>query len=987
MSRRWRMIAFAALASAIALPTLPGVGRAADWPPSTDLVVGEVVTGGASGSDEFFEVYNGGQLPVQLDGLEIVYATASGATVTAKHRWVDRSLGPGRHLLLANTDGLFASIADHTYSGGLSATGGSLVLRVVGGAIIDSLSWGTAASSFVEGSPGQAPASGASLERLPGGAGGNGRDTNDNAADTILNTMPIPDGSTGGPQPTPEPTPQPTPTPEPTDEPTPEPTPQPTPTAESTPEPTPEPTPTAEPTADPTARPTPEPSPGPTPTDEPTPEATARPTPEATARPTPEPTAGPTPAPTPRPTSAPTPAPTPHPTPHATPKPTPRPTGAPAPTPPPSLPIDQARSLATGSRVVVTGVVTSEPGLILGDRTMSIQEDEAGIFVRLPDDHPLETIARGQRVQVTGKLAAPYGNLELRPETASDVVVSGDGGLPAPRALSSAELGESTEGLLGTIVATITAVERRSNGVVSIDVTDDDGEALVYLHAALGLGDLTLERGRPITATGLVGQRASRTGATDGYRLWPRDGSDLLVNPDGEAGPPDDRDEEPEGDEPDDEDDDADADDDDAGDDDDDAGDDEPRHKGPRDKDAGGADPRDGDRDGGSARSVRIEDATFGEVVTIEGTVTSEGGLIDSEGRRVTVQDRSGAILVRYPAGVKPAGVGRTIRATGTVGTWYGGAQLETEAPPRLTGRGRATPTILRRPPGAGDEWRLVAVTVRILDVERSGDTWRAEATMGAAGDLPVVGLSAAGIASAGVEPGRSARIVGIVKRAHPSATDQRLAVAPRSSRDIELGRVVATEPSSADEDAWRSEAGSRAISDGSTGEPVSLPAVTIGALSRFVDRMVRIGGRLEVIDGRRLILSDGTAQASVRLADGVDPIVPSLRVGEVLNIIGLVRERGPGRHEVVVSAAADVRRGSLLEDDRSVSGESDGTTLLAGALGPSAQDVTRPDDPLTAPDTADLMRPALLVAVLVAVSLVLLGTATVRMRRARSAV
>ena len=83
----------------------------------------------------------------------------------------------------------------------------------------------------------------------------------------------------------------------------------------------------------------------------------------------------------------------------------------------------------------------------------------------------------------------------------------------------------------------------------------------------------------------------------------------------------------------------------------------------------------------------------------------------------------------------------------------------------------------------APDEWQLVAVTVRLLDVARDGDVWRAEATLGAAGDLPIVGLSGSGTSADGLEPGRSARVVGIVKRAHPSASDQRFAIAPRSPR------------------------------------------------------------------------------------------------------------------------------------------------------------------------------------------------------------
>ena len=71
------------------------------WPPST-LVVSEVQTGGASASDEFVEIANQGGGPVDLVGLELVYATSSGSTVTRKAVW-DSSfvLESGRRVLMS----------------------------------------------------------------------------------------------------------------------------------------------------------------------------------------------------------------------------------------------------------------------------------------------------------------------------------------------------------------------------------------------------------------------------------------------------------------------------------------------------------------------------------------------------------------------------------------------------------------------------------------------------------------------------------------------------------------------------------------------------------------------------------------------------------------------------------------------------------------------------------------------------------------------
>ena len=140
--------------------------------------------------------------PVDLAGLEVVYATSSGSTVTRKGTWsVVTVLDPGKRVLLANAAGAYAALADTTYSGGFAATGGSIALRVVGGAVIDSVGWGDATNDLVEGSPAPAPAAGSSLERAPGGVLGNGWDTNDGAVDWFVQTVPSPQGLRGAARP------------------------------------------------------------------------------------------------------------------------------------------------------------------------------------------------------------------------------------------------------------------------------------------------------------------------------------------------------------------------------------------------------------------------------------------------------------------------------------------------------------------------------------------------------------------------------------------------------------------------------------------------------------------------------------------------------------------------------------------------------------------------------------------------------------------
>ena len=209
----------------LALRPAAAFAQAVSWPPSTGLLVSEVVTGGASASDEFVELYNASASALDLGGLELVYVTASGSTVTRKQTWTQQIVPAHRHLLIANAAGTWAAGADGTYTGGFAASGGSIALRTLGGVVVDAISWGDASNVFVEGASGPAPAAASSLERRPGGTFGNAMDSNDNLADLRIEASPVAQNLAASPVPAVTPTP----------------------TATSAPTQTPAPTPTAEP--------------------------------------------------------------------------------------------------------------------------------------------------------------------------------------------------------------------------------------------------------------------------------------------------------------------------------------------------------------------------------------------------------------------------------------------------------------------------------------------------------------------------------------------------------------------------------------------------------------------------------------------------------------------------------------------------------------------------------------------------------------------
>lgn len=1055
----------------------------------TGILVSEVVTGGQGASDEFVELYNASTVIVDLTGLELVYASASGATISRKVVWTSPTqVSPGHHLLIANGAGTYAATADAVYSGGISSSGGTLALRSIGAASVDSLSWGDASGPLVEGRPGPAPPAASSLERLPGGALGNGQDTDDNAADTWVQSAPVAQGLADSP--TPGPTPDPSQGP-----------PRvtvaearvlpagaeveivarlttplghtafgtgafaqdesagialelgsgewaPWPTGSDvlargrvadrngqatvvlavaddlsylgsgpprdlsvietgaageelearlvrlrgliTTDPR-----TAEtgfavdvddgsgPLAviavdrsgvDPTDLPRGadveitgvigqrdssgtglggyrlylrdgmdvirhDPTPTPTPSPRPTPTLSPRPTPTATSTPTP------TPRPTPSPTARPTPSSTARPT-----------------------PITEARAAAIGSTVTVRGTVTVETGRIVDEEFLVIQDATAGIGVRLAAGGQTSGFRRGQVLTVTGRVADPYGAQELRP-TQADVSVTGVDSPPTPRTLRAADLSEATEGRLARLTGRVAKVESGSSGSFALTLADDSGEARVYIFGSTGAARERFTVGQRVRATGIVGQRESAADAGDGHRLWPRDGSDLeiLAQPTPSATPratprP------------------------------------TPRQT-PRQTSRPTVSPS--SRPPGGPMPI-AEALRRGGLATVEGTVTAPAGLLDGDGRRVTIQDASGAVLIRLPEGERPASVGSALRVTGTVGTYYGAPQLEVDDPPTPLGRRDIAPQKLQRPPAARDEWRLVSVEGLVTDVSRSGTAWRAELSLGGQGSLPVAGIAASGIDAATLEEGRRATVIGLVRRAYPTASDQRLAVVPRSGGDIRLGPAGAGSPaggagaSSAPGGGLGSGAPFPGIGPGSStgsglvpGAPASSPGsptppglsdeapldALLSELPDLLGRRVRVGGRVTSLGSETIELHDGTGTGRLRIAEGAFAADLAPAIGEVVNAVGTVTA-GPekGSVEVRVASLADITTpGAVLVSAL----RAPSPPPVDPSLGPSLPATPRHDPGAGGPATL------LLVLLSIALGSVALGIAWYRRRHA----
>jgi len=457
-----------AIDHALALPWNDGLGSSAALVPSPGhLVVSEVMTGGASASDEFIELYNPTAAALPLESLEVVYVTATGATITRKASWAAGSPGlpAGAHVLIANSGGIFAALADVAYANGLAATGGSVALRAIGASTaIDAVGWGNAANAWLETWPAAAPAAGSSLERLPGGSAGSTQDTDDNLLDFIVQSVPDPQNSGSPVVPGPSATPSPT----------------------GSAPPSATPTPTASPTMEPSVEPS--------------------------ATPSVEPPASPTSSPSPTPTLTPTPSPAATPT--ATPSLTPTPTAAP-------ISIAEARSQPDGATVTVEGVSLTASDF--NDGGGYLVDPSAGIAVLVTDG----TFARGQLLRVTGTVDDRYAQRTIR-ATADSIASLGVGNAPLPLDTTTGSIGEGVEGRLVEVSGIITSAATTLSSGIAWDLDDGTGASRVLIGNATGIDTSSWARGVGLTLIGVVGQRDSSGTGTSGFRIQPRDAADVL---------------------------------------------------------------------------------------------------------------------------------------------------------------------------------------------------------------------------------------------------------------------------------------------------------------------------------------------------------------------------------------------------------------------------------------------------------------------------
>jgi len=186
-------------------------------------VISEFRTRGPNGAnDEFIEIYNNSDFPLDISGWKLRGSSSSGS-ITTRLTVSAGTLIPRRGHFLATNSGGYSGIvtADQTYASGITNDGG-LALTLPDDSVVDQVGL-SPGSSYKEGmhlAPLPSDAN-QSYERKPGGSEGSTQDTNDNFSDFQLLTPSDPQNMNSGPTPGPSPIPSPSPSASPTPSPSP----------------------------------------------------------------------------------------------------------------------------------------------------------------------------------------------------------------------------------------------------------------------------------------------------------------------------------------------------------------------------------------------------------------------------------------------------------------------------------------------------------------------------------------------------------------------------------------------------------------------------------------------------------------------------------------------------------------------------------------------------------------------------------------------
>ncbi len=155
---------------------------------SPNIVISQFQVAGATANDEFIELHNASANPVDLNGLRVVYRSASGTNDVLFAEWTTSTMIPaGGYYLIASTGYDGATTPNFIYNPttcacSMSATSGGIAVRSGAsntGVIIDAVGFGAATNAFVETATTTAPAANTGQARANNGCQDSDNNSND----------------------------------------------------------------------------------------------------------------------------------------------------------------------------------------------------------------------------------------------------------------------------------------------------------------------------------------------------------------------------------------------------------------------------------------------------------------------------------------------------------------------------------------------------------------------------------------------------------------------------------------------------------------------------------------------------------------------------------------------------------------------------------------------------------------------------------------
>jgi len=175
--------------------------------------------------------------------------------------------------------------------------------------------------------------------------------------------------------------------------------------------------------------------------------------------------------------------------------------------------LERLRDEDIGDKVIVTGVVAVEPGVLASQYLYIVGSPGVQVYM-YKKDWPILRV--GDRVEIKGEISQAYGNTRIKLKEKSDIQIIDHPGDPQPKVAEIAEIGEPLEGYLLTVHGEIT--ERKGSYMYVDDGTE---EVKVYFKRGTGINKKIYKVGDLVEVTGLVYQSRSE------FRLLPRSVEDI----------------------------------------------------------------------------------------------------------------------------------------------------------------------------------------------------------------------------------------------------------------------------------------------------------------------------------------------------------------------------------------------------------------------------------------------------------------------------